>query len=157
MQLTSSKTCGRAGIKSAAQLSAAPRSQLRALLGDVILDRLMQPAGKGAARGPGQSRSDLPVVHPYARGSLQRISLEGQAGSFDAVDDAFLEDRYARTSRAPIESRWKTWQRLCAARSVGPLPLTQEKIFKVGALLKEGKYRSSAQYFSVAKQRHRRG
>ncbi|CAE7851243.1 unnamed protein product, partial [Symbiodinium sp. KB8] len=144
----------RAGIKSAAQLSAASRSELRAILGDVVLDRLLQPAGAGAARGPG-ARSDLPVVHPYARGSMQRISLEGQAGSFESVDDAFLEDRYARTSRAPIESRWKTWQRLCAARSLDPLPLTQEKIFKVGALLKEGKYRSSAQYFSVAKQRHR--
>ncbi|OLP76112.1 hypothetical protein AK812_SmicGene43996 [Symbiodinium microadriaticum] len=60
-----------------------------------------------------------------------------------------------RTSRAPIESRWKTWQRLCAAGSLDPLPLTQEKIFKVGAHLKEGKYRSSAQYFSVAKQRRR--
>ncbi|CAE7587762.1 unnamed protein product, partial [Symbiodinium sp. KB8] len=59
------------------------------------------------------------------------------------------------TSRAPIESRWKTWQRLCAAGSLDPLPLTQEKIFKVGAHLKEGKYRSSAQYFSVAKQRRR--
>ncbi|OLP99308.1 hypothetical protein AK812_SmicGene18150 [Symbiodinium microadriaticum] len=144
----------RAGIKSAAQLSAASRSELRAILGDVVLDRLLQPAGAGAARGPGP-RGDLPVVHPYARGSMQRISLEGQAGSFESVDDAFLEDRYARTSRAPIESRWKTWQRLCAARSLDPLPLTQEKIFKVGALLKEGKYRSSAQYFSVAKQRHR--
>ena len=144
-----------AGIRSAAQLSTAPRSQLRALLGDIVLDRLLQPAGTGAARGPVQSRSDLPVVHPYARGSMQRVSLEGHEGSFDAVDDAFLEDRYAKTSRAPIESRWKTWQRLCAARSLDPLPLTQEKIFKVGALLKEGKYRSSAQYFSVAKQRHR--
>ena len=143
-----------AGIKSAAQLSAAPRSQLRSILGDIVLDRLLQPAGANAARGHG-ARGDLPVVHPYARGSMQRISLEGGAGSFDALDDAFLEDRYARTSRAPIESRWKTWQRLCAARSLDPLPMTQEKIFKVGALLKEGKYRSSAQYFSVAKQRHR--
>ncbi|CAE7817075.1 unnamed protein product [Symbiodinium sp. KB8] len=142
-----------AGIKSAAQLSAAPRSQLRAILGDIVLDRL-QPAGGNAARGHG-ARGDLPVVHLYARGSMQRISLEGVAGSFDALDDAFLEDRYARTSRAPIESRWQTWQRLCAARSLDPLPMTQEKIFKVGALLKEGKYRSSAQYFSVAKQRHR--
>ena len=33
--------------------------------------------------------------------------------------------------------------------------MTQEVIFKVGALLKESKYRSSAQYFSAAKQWHR--
>ena len=108
-----------------------------------MLDKLSQPAGK-------KTRSDLPVAHPYARGSLQRIPLEGGPSSFEKLDEAFLEDRCAASSKAPIESRWNTWQRLCA-----PLPLTQEVIFKVGALLKEGKYLSSAQYFSIAKQRHR--
>ena len=58
--------------------------------------------------------------------------------------------------QSQIESRWKTWQGLCASRSLDPLPLTQEVISKFGALLKEVKYRSSAQYFSVAKQRHRK-
>ena len=128
---------------------------LQAILGVVLLDKLLQPAGKGSALARPKTRSDLPVVHPYARGSMQRIPLEGGQGSFENLDEAFLEDRYAACSKAPIESRWKTWQRLCASRSLDPLPLTQEVIFKVGALLKEGKYRSSAQYFSVAKQRHR--
>ena len=45
---------------------------------------------------------------------------------------------------------------MSASRSFDPLPLTQEVISKFGALLKEGKYRSSAQYCSVAKQRHRK-
>ena len=128
---------------------------LQAILGVVLLDKLLQPAGKGSALARPKTRSDIPVVHPYARGSLQRIPLEGGQGSFENLDEAFLEDRYAASSKAPIESRWKTWQRLCASRALDPLPLTQEVIFKVGALLKEGKYRSSAQYFSVAKQRHR--
>ena len=145
----------KAGINSAAKLAAASRSQLREILGDVLLDKLLQPAGQGSAAARPKTRSDLPVVHPYARGSLQRIPLDGGKNSFENLDEAFLEDRYAASSKAPIESRWKTWQRLCASRSLDPLPLTQEVIFKVGALLKEGKYRSSAQYFSVAKQRHR--
>ena len=59
-----------AGITSAAQLATAPRSQLRALLGDVVLDKLSQPAGTGGGSARPKTRSDLPVVHPFCRGSL---------------------------------------------------------------------------------------
>ena len=111
----------KAGINSAAKLAAASRSQLREILGDVLLDKLLQPAGQGSAAARPKTRSDLPVVHPYARGSLQRIPLDGGKNSFENLDEAFLEDRYAASSKAPIESRWKTWQRLCASRSLDPL------------------------------------
>eukprot|EP00439_Symbiodinium_sp_Y106_P003000 s6347_g1.t1 len=108
----------KAGVNSAAKLAAASRSQLREILGDVLLDKLLQPAGQGSAAARPKTRSDLPVVHPYARGSLQRIPLDGGKNSFENLDEAFLEDRYAASSKAPIESRWKTWQRLCASRSL---------------------------------------
>ena len=111
----------KAGINSAAKLAAASRSQLREILGDVLLDKLLQPAGQGSAAARPKTRSDLPVVHPYARGSLQRIPLDRGNNSFENLDEAFLEDRYAASSKAPIESRWKTWQRLCASRSLDPL------------------------------------
>ena len=78
-----------AGINSAARLAAASRSQLRAILGDVLLDKLLQPAGKGSALARPKTRSDIPVVHPYARGSLQRIPLEGGQGSFENLGRGF--------------------------------------------------------------------
>ncbi|CAE7405213.1 unnamed protein product, partial [Symbiodinium necroappetens] len=59
------------------------------------------------------------------------------------------------TCQAPRESRWLTWTRLSAKRGFPNLPVTRESLFAIGALLKAGGYRSSAQYVSVAKQKHR--
>ena len=87
------------------------------------------PTGVGHARrcsflsaGPvvTSSRADVPVARPYSRGSLARVGLHQGEGDalFEEADRRFLEERYARTSKAPVEARWKTWQKLCAATKV---------------------------------------
>ena len=106
------------------------------------------------------TRKDLPVVHPYARGSLQRIGLAAESPhnsllvNFEQADETFFQDRFAKSSEAPRESRWATWQRLCHVRKVPALPVMAESFHAVCSLLKAGKYRLSAQYVSVAKCKH---
>ena len=148
-----------AGIKSAYDLESWPRGELRHILGDVALDSLLAPP----ARPSKKSRQDIPEVKPRTRGSLQRLGLEpGPSGLVEPVsldvneaDRQFLRDRWASSSQAPRESRRLTWTRLSAKRGLPNLPITRESLFAVGALLKAGGYRSSAQYVSVAKQKHR--
>ncbi|CAE7206162.1 ftsH [Symbiodinium natans] len=143
-----------AGVKSAWDLENKSKSELRSLLGDVALDALV--AVRKTRRTP--SRPDVPVVHPYARGSLQRLGLgdpsKAMIVDLAKADKEFLEDRFARTSRAPRDSRWKTWLALCSSRGFQPLPVTVELINAVGSLLKAGRYRSASQYFAIAKSKH---
>ena len=146
------------GVKSARDLENVPRSQLREIMGDVALDRLLQFQ---QARKPG--RSDIPVVHPYARGSLQRIGLARTPNNnvveldLSEADREFELDKFAKTSRAPRESRWQTWSAMAKKRELPPLPVTVERINGIGSLMKAGRYRSAAQYFSVAKAKHVEG
>ena len=94
-------------MKSAWSLQEWPRSELRAAVGDVRLDKLM------CASGPVRkaARSDIPVVHPYARGSLQRTGAAAESPhnsslvNFREADELFLQDRFAKSSQAPRESR----------------------------------------------------
>ena len=138
-----------AGVKSAWDLENRSRSELRSLIGDIALDTLL--ASRRSRQVP--ARSDVPVVHPYARGSLQRLGSNGGPNAIDLAqaDQEFLDDRYAKTSRAPRESRWTTWQTVCSLRGLEPIPVTVELINKVGAVFKAARYRSASQYFAVAK------
>ena len=67
------------------------------------------------------------------------------------ADAEFLADRFAKTSQAPRESRWSTWKKMAKHRGLEPLPVTVDLVFALGSLFKAAKYRSSAQYFAVAK------
>ena len=67
------------------------------------------------------------------------------------ADAEFLADRFAKTSQAPRESRWSTWKKMAEHRGLEPLPVTVDLVFALGSLFKAAKYRSSAQYFAVAK------
>ncbi|CAE7275931.1 yciC, partial [Symbiodinium sp. CCMP2456] len=148
-----------AGIQSACDLERHPRSSLRGILGDVLLDELLA----SAARPSKKSRQDIPQVLPRTRGSLQRLGIEpSPAGNNEAAqldleeaDRLFLRDRWAATSQAPRESRWVTWTRLSDRRGFPAIPVSRQSLFSVGALLKAGGYRSTAQYISVAKQKHK--
>lgn len=94
-------------------------------------------------------------MHPYARGSLQRIEASRSSSvTWGQLDGIFLQDRFAKSSLAPRTSRWRTWCKLAALRNTSALPITVNLALKIGALLKQGRYRSSAQYFGVAKQFH---
>ena len=74
------------------------------------MDRLFQSQPARA-----QVRRDIPEVHPYARGSLQRIGLapgpenDRVVVDLERADREFLQDRFAKSSQAPRESRWVTW------------------------------------------------
>ena len=91
----------------------------------------------------------MPVVHPYQRGSRDAAAAVRTESALAKADEEFQEDKFAKTSRGPRESRWKLWCSL-AERSLPPLPITVELIDKVGALFKQARYRSAAQYYSVA-------
>ena len=132
-----------AGLKSAWDLENCSKSALRSLIGDVALDSLL--ATRKYRKAP--TRPDVPVVRPYARGSLQRIGV-------GSTSQRLLDDRFARTSRAPRESCWATWQALCSSRQLQPFPVTVEVINAVGSLFKAGRYWSASQYYSVARSKH---
>ena len=145
------------GIKSAWGLEHADRSQLRRLLGPDAFEVLFC---RTPAR-PSQSRKDIPRVMPYARGSLARAENFSQASApvpqhptLEEIDAAFMADRFAKSSREPRESRWNTWCRLAALRQLPPLPVTVDLLFRLGALFRHGRYRSTALYITVAKQKH---
>ena len=126
---------GTAGIKSARQLEDVDRAQVRAVLGDVGTDKPFAPR---ALLRPA-ARSDVPVVHPYARGSLQRVGLSNDGApldiDLDKADTEFALDKFAKTSRAPRESRWTTWKKMASSRSLDPVPLSVDLIDKVGSIL----------------------
>ena len=109
-----------AGIKSARELENAPRSQIRAMIGDVAMDRLFlsQPARA-------QVRRDIPEVHSCIR---QRFAAPGPENErvvvdLEQADREFLQDRFAKSSQAPRESRWATWTLMAAKRKMAPLPV----------------------------------
>ncbi|CAE7810853.1 unnamed protein product, partial [Symbiodinium necroappetens] len=84
--------------------------------------------------------------------ALQALQNES---SLSQADVEFQADRYANSSRGPRESRWKLWCAFAERCEVPPLPVTTDLIDKIGALFKQGRYRSAAQYYSVAKSEHR--
>ena len=56
--------------------------------------------------------------------------------------------------RGPNDARWTTWCKICEAWKIDPVPLSTDVSEKVGASLRKGGYRSSAQYFSRARKEH---
>ena len=56
--------------------------------------------------------------------------------------------------RGPNDARWTTWCKICEAWKIDPVPLSADVSEKVGASLRKGGYRSSAQYFSRARKEH---
>ncbi|CAE7040700.1 ftsH [Symbiodinium sp. CCMP2592] len=138
------------GIRSAENLENTPKAQLRSWIGDPAIDKLFN---RSVARP--RTRSDAPVVHPYQRGSrVVAAAVQGET-ALEQADKAFQEDKFARSSRGPRESRWKLWCSLAEQRGLPPLPITVDLIDKIGALFKQARYRSAAQYYSVAKSEHR--
>ena len=128
------------------------RGQLRQWIGDQAVDLLFNRS----RAGPNTGRADAPVVHPYARHSLATVRRATTDSSILAQADAdFQRDKFAASSQGPRDSRWKTWCAMAEQRGSPPLPVTADLVAKVGALLKLGRYRSAAQYFSVAKSFHR--
>ena len=98
------------GICSARDLDDTPRSALRGILGDMALDRLLA-RGTAPSATARKRRRDIPDLHQRQRGNLTRASI---AIDEDDIDAAFQADKFAKTTQAPRESRWQTWQRMAA-------------------------------------------
>eukprot|EP00435_Cladocopium_sp_Y103_P039159 s1436_g10.t1 len=100
-------------------------------------------------------RKEQPNVKEYARGSSQKLQevMKDEALLVKAMEE-FQNEKYANSNKASQESRAKWWPDKAEALGLKSYPLTLEKIDTLGSLLKVGQYRSSALYFSAAKQSH---
>ncbi len=144
------------GVASAEHLENINKGILRGIMGDLAMDRLWArhrdlPPSK-------RRRRDLPDVHQNRRGSVARIEealdSNGLGPASSDIDRVFQDDKFAKTTQGPRESRWKTWQKLAKLRNLPALPITVELVDRVGAAFKAGKYRSASLYFSRARQEH---
>ena len=77
-------------------------------------------------------------MHPYARGSLQRIPLEGGQGSFENLDEAFprgsLRSEFQGTHRVEMEDV----ATLVCVTGTGPIAVDAKKSFlKLGHSLRK--------------------
>ena len=63
-------------------------------------------------------------------------------------------DQYANNTRNTRDSRWNLWTKLAQQWGLPPLPITTDLVNAIGASLKQGRYRSSPQVFSMARQQH---
>ena len=145
------------GVASAIQLEAAGKSNLRVIMGDVALDKLW---ARRLPQAPNKRRrKDLPDLHEHRRGSIQRVeqsmaSSAGEEAGYMDIDSLFEADKFAKTTRGPRESRWKTWQHLAKLRKMPALPITIDLVDKIGSAFKAGRYRSAKLYFCRARQEH---
>ena len=107
---------------------------------------------------PRQPRRDFPTIRKceIVRTSKLTTAL-AVAETPDSRDRAISQleaDRYAQSSRGPVDARWETWCSIARAWGMPPLPVTPELVQKLAASFKCAGYRSAAMYFSLARQRH---
>ena len=101
-------------------------------------------------------RSDRPVNIPSKRGRFEAARTAAREEHSSSALSSLHRDVLAPSTIGPQQSRWNTWCKLATAWKLPPLPLTVELIEKIAASLKQGQYRSSALYFSLARVKHRR-
>lgn len=116
----------------------------------------LEPASS-SGRPNKRRRDDLSIV-PSARGS-KALALAAAANqqTKEAAMNAYVADQYALSTAPVRESGLRTWEELHKAwhgETVPVFPLVVWKISCVGAMLKAGRYRSSANLVSRAKDRH---
>ena len=101
-----------------------------------------------------RGRRDLPVVTSSTRGSIiGALEAAAPAVQQEAIQN-LVRDQYANTTRNTRDSRWNLWTRLATSWKLPPLPITAELVQAIASSLKRGRYRSSAQVFSMARQQH---
>ena len=118
------------------------RSQLDRLLGatTAAIDAHLEPAA---------TRQDLPAIPVRKRASfeasIRAADPENRAASVRRLHEGFL----ASSSTGPLSSRLRTWHEWCRAWGCSPFPLDHHNITCCAASMKQGSYRSCAQYFSA--------
>ena len=122
-------------------------------------------ASHGASADPKGStktitRKNAPPIYGYTRGNKKRaLAVAMDAGAFEEALKKYKKDWTSAGDTS--DYYYKTWCDLHDAYwySSGrvycdPLPLSPDKIHIIGALLKEGGYRSGKNFMSAAKVRH---
>ena len=120
----------------------------RGSVGDFGLHDTLAQAGRREPAPRPAPRFDQPTTRSSAGGLLSRALL--------AADPLHAAEalRDFRVFRGANDARWTTWCKICEAWKIDPVPLSTDVIEKVGASLRKGGYRSSAQYFSRARKEH---
>ena len=109
-------------------------------------------------------RKDALTIRPSSRGQ-KRLAL-GTSVTEDSKEttlEYFRRDMHAQSSDGPRQSLLKTWLAIHNAwfgfegegdGAPRPFPLSVFSLHAVGAVLKQGDYRSAANYYSRAKEEH---
>ena len=100
-------------------------------------------------------RLEQPEVNNYDRGNATRLhDVIHDNAAFEKALEQFKEDKIASSNKAAHDSRRGWWSSKAALMNLQAYPMTPQSVDVMGTLLKIGKYRSAALYFSAAKQMH---
>jgi hypothetical protein len=104
------------------------------------------------------SRRDAPVIRHTKRGRID-LALDATLSGETKLQalKTLEQDEYAKNSKVARESIWNSYQLLHVSwfgKQVPVLPMTATKINAIGAMLKQGMYRSPQVYFDKARDTH---
>ena len=106
----------------------------------------------------GNGRADFPECKMMKRASKRRVfETMGSEEGCERMLSRFDKDMAAASSSTSGASLWRTWCEFHSSwfpESVPALPLSKEKIMRVGACFKEGGYQGYAGYAAKAKEKH---
>ena len=110
------------------------------------------------AKAPKKTRWDLAVVQKPAahrRGSLaEAVRIIGTPHLADEAEKDFGDQTLAVTTRPVYASRHKALIKLASAGGFDLLPMTKDKLYRIGGALKKAGYRSIGGYLVAYKKAH---
>ena len=118
------------------------------------LCRLDRPIPRRSTMSSPYQRADLPTVGAATRGSITGAMAAAHPDVCEEALRNLHRDQYANNTRNTRDSRWNLWTRLAQQWGLPPLPITTDLVNAIGASLKQGRYRSAPQVFSMARQQH---
>ena len=102
------------------------------------------------------ARTDVPVITPSVRGSLDDLQLV-LASDRDSLIDQVNAARHVASAQAPRDSLLGTWCKILRewhGEDIQVVPVQPEDIIVVGAVMKKKGYRSFPNYVSRVKELH---
>ena len=146
--------------QAAMQRSSPPVAQPSSSQGSEVHPHISNPPGgeAGGQQGQQAGRWDAPRINYSVKGN--RAEARSAASTQNSKDRALREleeDFFAKTADGPRESLLRTWvafHKEWFGKEVPVFPLTPGKLAAVGAMFKQGGYRSFPNYLSRAKDAH---
>ena len=99
-------------------------------------------------------RRDMPVLKPRGQGSLDEALKAAAFNQREETLRQFHDEIYAKSNSDTNKSRLKTWRKLAEAWQIAAWPIEVDTVWKIGASLKAGGYKSAKLYFSAALKHH---